>query len=90
MSLPLTGELTFATARPALDAARAALGEGAGPIEVDLSGVTRADSAGVAVLLELSRTARARGREIRFARAPAQLRRLAEFFGVAGLLALGA
>lgn len=90
MGVPLTGELSFATARDALDKAQSQLGEGNGPVEVDLSGVTRADSAGVAVLLELARLARARGREIRFARAPAQLRRLAEFFGVAGLLALTA
>ena len=90
MGLPLTGELSFAKARAALEAARPAIAEGSGAVEVDLSGVTRSDSAGLAVLLELARAARARGRDIRFTHAPAQLQRLAEFFGVAALLALSA
>jgi phospholipid transport system transporter-binding protein len=90
MSAPLTGELTFATANAALDAARPALDVDSPALELDLSGVTRADSAGLAVLLELSRIARARGRTVRFTHAPAQLRKLAEFFGLAGLLALTA
>jgi phospholipid transport system transporter-binding protein len=86
---PLSGELTFATADKVLERARAALA-GEGALELDLSGVTRADSAGVALLLQLTRDARARGRSVRFTHAPAQLARLAEFFGVAQILALTA
>jgi len=88
MSPALSGELSFAQVPQALAAARAALEQGQGPVEFDLSGVTRVDSAGLALLLELARLARERGRELRCARAPEQLRRLAEFFGLSTLLAL--
>lgn len=86
----LSGELSFATAEAVLAQAQAALADGAGPLELDLAGVTRTDSAGLALLLELTRGARARQREIRFSHAPEQLRRLAEFFGLSELLALTA
>ena len=90
MALALTGELSFATAAAQLERGRAALVEGGGALELDLSGITRSDSAGLALLLELTRSARARKRELRVTGAPEQLRRLAEFFGVAGLLSLSA
>lgn len=88
MAHTLPGELDFANILAALERARAELASGSGPLELDLSGVTRADSSGLALLLELSRMARARKRELRITRAPAQLRRLAEFFGLNGLLPL--
>jgi len=84
----ITGELCFGNAVAALDAARTALSSGQGPFELDLGAVTRADSAGLALLLELSREARAAGRELTCQRAPEQLRRLAGFFGVTEVLAL--
>jgi len=86
----ISGELSFASVAQALDAARAALAAGEGPFEVDLGGVTRADSAALALLLELSREARAAGRELKCLGAPEQLRRLAGFFGVTEVLALSA
>jgi phospholipid transport system transporter-binding protein len=86
----ITGELTFASTTAALGAARAALGQGQGAFEVDLAGVTRADSAALALLLELARNARAAGRELRCSGAPEQLRRLAGFFGVSEVLGLPA
>jgi len=86
----IVGELSFANAVEALAAARTALNGGQGPFEVDLSGVTRADSAALALLLELARQARSRGRELRCLGAPEQLRRLAGFFGVTEVLALPA
>jgi phospholipid transport system transporter-binding protein len=89
MALALSGELSFATATEQLERGRAALADGAGTLELDLSGITRSDSAGLALLLELTRLARVRGRELRVSGAPEQLRRLAEFFGVATLLSLG-
>jgi len=86
----ISGELTFASVAAALDAARDALAAGQGLFEVDLNGVTRADSAALALLLELSREARAAGRELKCLGAPEQLRRLAGFFGVTEVLALSA
>ena len=90
MAHAISGELSFANAAEALAAARAALNGGQGPFELDLSGVTRADSAALALLLELSRQARGRGRELRCLGVPEQLRRLAGFFGVTEVLALPA
>lgn len=48
--------------------------------EVDLSGVTHIDSAGLSLLLELTRRARRSGKTVSLANAPAQLRDLARFF----------
>ena len=90
MGAVLAGELSFAQVPALLDRARDEIAAGTGPVELDLSGVTRVDSAGLALLLELARTARARGRELRCTRAPEQLRRLADFFGLTPLLALTA
>lgn len=90
MAAILSGELSFAQVPAALVQARAAVESGQGPVELDLSGVTRVDSAGLALLLELARIARGRGRELRCAHAPEQLQRLAEFFGLSPLLALSA
>jgi phospholipid transport system transporter-binding protein len=90
MAHAISGELSFKNATAALDAARAALNGGQGPFEVDLSGITRADSAALALLLELARQARGRNRELRCLGAPEQLRRLAGFFGVTEVLALTA
>lgn len=53
----------------------------------DLSGVTRVDSAGLALLLELQRSSAASG-GLRFEKAPEQLRKLAEFFDLSELLQL--
>ena len=86
----LSGELTFARALAVLDAARPGIGTGSGPVELNLAQVTRVDSAGLALLLELVRTARGAGRELRCVQAPEQLRRLAEFFGLSQLLGLTA
>jgi phospholipid transport system transporter-binding protein len=86
----VSGELSFRNAVAALEAAQAAMAGGQGVFELDLGGVTRADSAGLALLLELARDARAAGRELRCTRVPEQLRRLAGFFGVTEVLALSA
>jgi phospholipid transport system transporter-binding protein len=84
----LTGELSFAQVPALLPRVRAEIESGDGPVELDLAGVTRVDSAGLALLLELTRAARRRGRDLRCTGAPEQLRRLADFFGLAPLLAL--
>ena len=53
---------------------------------VDLSGVTEVDSAAVSLLLEWRRQAAKTGRTIEFANVPANLRSLAELYGVLELL----
>lgn len=84
----LSGELTFANASRVLSGARDEVTGGSGPVELDLSAVTRVDSAGLALLLELAREAREAKRELRCTRAPEQLRKLAEFFGLTAVLSL--
>lgn len=90
MGAALAGELSFAQVPALLARAHDEIVAGTGPVELDLAGVTRVDSAGLALLLELARAARARGRELRCIHAPEQLRRLADFFGLTPMLALSA
>jgi phospholipid transport system transporter-binding protein len=53
---------------------------------VDLGGVTEVDSSAVSLLLEWRRTARAASRTIEFVNLPANLKSLADLYGVAALL----
>lgn len=82
MSAVLEGELSFARVPHWL--AQADLLAGAPTL--DLSRITRADSAGLALLLELTRRARQQGRDLRLLAPPAQLLQLAGFFGLDGIL----
>lgn len=83
MAIPaLDGELSFARVSHWLAQADQLAAAGA----LDLSRVTRADSAGLALLLELNRRASTRGQPLRLASAPAQLIGLASFFGLDGIL----
>jgi phospholipid transport system transporter-binding protein len=83
----VTGELGYATV-PELLARTARDLKGEGALEVDLAGVTRADSAGLALLVEWTRTSVQAGREIRFTHVPAQLQSIAEVCGLEGILPL--
>ena len=82
------GPLTLATiARHLADGrARAA----AGPLHVDLSAVTEADSAALALLLDWLRSARAAGHPFSVGGLPAGLRSLAALYGVDELLGCAA
>ena len=55
---------------------------------LDLATVTRADSAGISLLLELSRRAQKRGVQLRITGANEQIRSLLKFFGLDGILTL--
>jgi len=88
MALALSGELTFATVLEKRDALRDELSQPGAAAALDLSGVTRVDSAGLSLLLELTRLARAQHRELRFTGAPEPLQRLAGFFGLSEVLPL--
>ena len=55
-------------------------------VTVDLAGVTEVDSAAVSLLLEWRRQARRANRTIRYVNLPANLKSLAELYGVTELL----
>lgn len=82
--MKLSGELSFATVSGHLRQATALLADET----LDLSGLTRCDSAGVALLLELQKRAAAGGKALRFKGASPQLQELAHSYGLSGILAL--
>ena len=86
--LRVEGDLTFATVTALLNASSPLFASGAGGGEVDLSGVGRADSAGLALLIEWSRLARAAGYELRFQAVPAQMQAIAAASGLTDILLL--
>ena len=82
-----SGALTFATARRARELGEQTLaGAGAGAIEVTLAGITAADSAGLAVLLDWQGAARRAGRSLRYTEMPQGLEALARISDVGDLL----
>lgn len=84
-TLALRGELTFATAARALADGARALAAGQ-QTRLDLTGLTRADSAGLACMVALAAQARRAGRQLVVVNWPAGLLALAEVCGVAPLL----
>lgn len=82
--LEARGELGFGTAAEALKAGLALLGSGAWV--VDLAGVTSADSAGLAVLVEWLAAVNERGGTLRFESVPEQLVAIARISELDGLL----
>jgi len=78
MAANLHGELTLANIPALLPQADTLLAS----LPVDLGEVSRADSAGLSFLLELTRRARARGLELNIHNAPPQVLDLARFFGL--------
>src|SRR5690348_3813268 len=84
-TLALSGALTFASAARVYEQAVAALERGA-QTRLDLSGLTRSDSAGLACVLALLARASRSGRQLRIANPPESLRALAEVCDAGGLL----
>jgi phospholipid transport system transporter-binding protein len=78
----LQGELNFARVPQLLEQTQA-LGVGG---VLDLSGVSNADSAGLALLLELSRRSKAKGLHLSIRGANEQIMQLARFFGLDQIL----
>lgn len=83
----LDGELSFETV-PALVPRGRSLFEADGEVSLDLAAVKRADSAGVALLIEWRREAQRRERAIRFENIPPQMRAIARLSSVDELLAV--
>jgi len=82
----LSGTLGFADAGRLLAEGDAAFGE-LDRVEVDLARVTRADSAGLALLLEWSVAARDAGRSLRYSNLPPEITSLAGISDVSEVLA---
>jgi phospholipid transport system transporter-binding protein len=83
----LSGELGFDTVPGLLASADRSI-RGAGAVEVDLTAVTRVDSAGLALLIEWTRASARAGRTIRFTNVPAQLLSIAQVSGLDDILPL--
>lgn len=77
----LSGEVGFGNAATLLAEGLRSFGD-KDPVEVDLSGVTHADSAGVALLIEWVAALRDTRREIRFSAIPGQVLAIARLSGV--------
>jgi phospholipid transport system transporter-binding protein len=83
----VTGELTFASARDARQLGLLVLeGSPARALVIDCSGVTRADSAGLAVLLDWLAWGRRRSRTVTLENLPASLVAIAKISEIDGLL----
>lgn len=82
----LSGELGFGTVSRLLKDARTEF-SGGNAIEIDLSGVTRADSAGLALLVEWLRVAERSGNSLGFVNMPAQMQSIARICGLDDILA---
>lgn len=72
----ITGELNMQTVPELATSAHALLTGIAGDVSVDLGRVSRADSAGVALLIDLQRQARRQQCTIRFQHLPEQLEQI--------------
>jgi phospholipid transport system transporter-binding protein len=80
----ISGELTFTTV-PELW--RSGLGDiGGGSVQLDLAGITRVDSAGIGLLIELTRMVRKHGGEVSLTHAPPQLMAIATVSGLDAVL----
>jgi phospholipid transport system transporter-binding protein len=83
------GPLTFATARAARELGLDSLASGSGALELDCGGITAADSAGLAVLVDWLGRARQAGRALRYLHLPAGLSTLARISDLEELLERG-
>ena len=85
-SLCITGALSFDTTGDTLLKSQSWLRAGRVQ-QIDLGGVTRADSAGLALIVEWVKEARQRGGDVKFINVPQQLLALATACGLKALFA---
>ena len=81
----VSGEVSFQTAQALLRASESVFGQHAS-LDIDLSGVERADSAALALLLEWKSQAHQRSADIRFSEVPETLLAIARTSEVAELI----
>ena len=84
----LSGRMTFQTVPQFLAHTNEWLQDGAKTVTIDLQGVTLADSAGLALLLEWLQRARGAGREMVFTNIPDQVRDLIRVNGLTQVFGL--
>ncbi|MCC6207860.1 MAG: STAS domain-containing protein [Gammaproteobacteria bacterium] len=87
--LNVSGELNFSTVPALLERGSALLAGCEGQVRLDLGGVTRADSAGLALLIEWLRVARRGRARLEIRNMPAQLRAIARVSGLDSILPMG-
>jgi phospholipid transport system transporter-binding protein len=86
--ITVSSALTFETALGVFEAGVACFLSDASPsITVDCAGVSKADSAGLAVLIEWRRWSRQHGRHLTFVNLPAQINAIAHLSEVSEVLA---
>ncbi len=86
--ITVSSALTFETARRVYEEGVACfIRDGSASIAVDCAGVPKADSAGLAVLIEWRRWSRQHGRHLRFVNLPAQINAIAHLSEVSEVLA---
>lgn len=78
----ISGLVTFQTVPQFLTYTNQWLHGGTGAVTIDMHGITLADSAGLALLLEWLQLARAANREIAFTNVPEQVRELIRVNGL--------
>lgn len=81
-TLRIEGALTFDTVPDVLRQSAEPIQRTGGAVRVDLQAVTRADSAGLALLVEWLHLARSKSRELTFVNVPEQLRSLIRVNGL--------
>ena len=86
----LSGELTFESTPDLYRQAEAIIRENDSIRAIDLAGITRVDSAGLALMLEWQAVRAANGRKLRFSKAPVSLLSLAQLCEAAELLGMTA
>jgi phospholipid transport system transporter-binding protein len=86
-SFRVSGDLDFARVPDIWEISHRALDAGGGDLSIDLGGVTRVDSAALALVVEWLAVAAARGRVLRIVGAPDKLMALARISEIEGLLA---
>ena len=82
----VTGDMTVYTASQIKQPLVDAVADGAADIQLDLSGVSDFDTAGVQLLLMVHREALVRGRNLKFAAPSNIVREVLSLFGALGLI----
>ena len=82
----LQGELLLTTIEDALKLGHKLFRDSVGDLTIDLAGVSRGDSAGLALLIHWLRELHSRGRQLSFDGVPSHLLRLAEASDLTNIL----